>query len=43
MNEHCFVTIRDKSSPFLKIVLTLLIFFMKDIVTGITSRDEDEE
>ena len=43
MNKHCFVTIRDTSSPFLKIVLTLLIFFMKDIVTRITSRDEDKE
>ena len=43
MNKHCFVTIIDTLSQFLKIVLTLLIFFMKDIVTWITSRDEDEK
>ena len=43
MNKHCFVTIRDTLSPFLKIILTILIFFMKDIVTWITNRDEDEK
>ena len=43
MNKHCFITIRDTLSQFLKIVLTLLIFFMKDIVTGITNRYEDEK
>ena len=42
VNKECFMTIKDEASPFLKVVMTPLIFFIKEVVISSLGGDEEE-
>ena len=41
VNKACFMTVKDEASPFLKVVMTPLIFFIKEVVITNTASEEE--